>query len=109
MSDEELEHAKHDGERRAAITRIMMWVSLASLGLNIAGATTFWFALPEKFKNVISMQAATELRVTAVETRSASQEAVLARVDERTKAIQDDVRQLHQDFTFRANGSPILK
>lgn len=95
-----------NGKRRANLALWAMGVTILMSGINIIGSTTFWLSLPEKLKTLTSAQAALDLRLTAQESRGSSQEAVLARVDERTKAIQDDVRQLHQDFSFRASAKP---
>lgn len=95
-----------NGKRRANLALIAMGATIVMSMINIIGSTTFWLSLPEKLKTFAAAQAALELRVQAQESRGTSQEAVLARVDERTKAIQDDVRQLHQDFSFRASGKP---
>lgn len=102
-----------NGIRRAALARGMMWISLVSLLINVIGSTTFWFALPEKVKSINTSIDAIAARLTLQEAktvsqseRTAQQEAVLARVDERTKSIQDDVRQLHADFSFRATSKP---
>lgn len=102
-----------NGVRRANTALVMMWVSIGALIINVVGATTFWFALPEKLRNLTAQVESLGLKVAAAEAaqkiqdlRASSQNEVLARVDERTKAMQVDLAQMHQDFSFRANASP---
>lgn len=94
------------GTRRANTALVMMYVSIAALAVNIFGASIFWISLPEKLKNVTAQVESQGVRLNVLESQTAGQAATLARVDERTKSIQDDVRQLHQDFSFRASASP---
>lgn len=83
-----------------------MWIAIGSLAINVVGSTTFWFAMPEKLRTITDKVENQAARLNALETQASGQAATLARVDERTKSIQDDVRQLHQDFSFRASGNP---
>lgn len=70
--------------------------------INIFGATAFWFSLPEKLKETKETLVDHEARIRTLEDGR----GLLQRIDERTKTIQDDVRQLHQDYSFRMNNSP---
>lgn len=113
---DELDRAKHDGERRATLARVMMIAALVSTIVNILGSLAFWFALPERLRSITATQLDQGLKISAVDAKEeiqaskiASQEATMARIDERTKAIQDDVRQIHADFSFRSNSTPTLK
>ena len=100
------EPSENTGVRRANTALVMMWVSIAALGINVLGASVFWLTLPEKLKNITATVESQGVRLTTLETQTSGQAATLARVDERTKSIQDDVRQIHQDFSFRINASP---
>lgn len=79
-----------------------LYLTLALTIVNIIGGTTFWLSLPEKLKQTKESLADHEARIRVLE----SDRGLLQRIDERTKTIQDDVRQIHLDFSFRANGNP---
>lgn len=96
------EHTENDGTRRARLALSAMVVTLVSLAINILGATAFWWALPTKLAETKETLVDHESRLRVLE----ADRGLLQRIDERTKSIQDDVKQLHQDFSFRASGSP---
>lgn len=84
----------------------MMWVSIISTAINIIGATAFWLALPEKIKTITASVAALEIKVQAQETESNKQGNILARIDERTSAMKEDLADIKRAFAFRGNGNP---
>ena len=92
MSEEPSIHL--DGERRAKVARVALGLTVAGLIVNLIGATTFWIALPEKMKQTTTAVADHELRMRALETRSADQAGTMIRIDERTKSIQDSITDL---------------
>lgn len=79
-----------------------LYLTLTLTIVNIVGGTTFWLSLPEKLKQTKETLTDHEARIRLLE----SDRGLLARIDERTKSIQDDVHQLHVDFSFRASGKP---
>lgn len=88
--------------------KLSKWLTAAGLLMtliNIAGATSFWYSLPEKQRQTKEQLSDHELRIRTLE----SDRGLLQRIDERTKSIQDDVKQIHQDFSFRLNNSPYSK
>lgn len=70
--------------------------------INIVGGISFWLSLPEKLKESKEQLTDHESRIRVLE----ADRGLLQRIDERTKSIQDDVHQLHIDFSFRASGNP---
>lgn len=62
----------------------------------------FWLSLPEKIKQTKEELGDHEARIRTLE----SDRGLLMRIDERTKSIQEDVKQLHQDFSFSAKSRP---
>lgn len=80
-----------------------LYLSIALTIVNLVGGTAFWLSLPEKLKQSKEQLSDHENRIRVLE----SDRGLLQRIDERTKSIQDDVHQLHVDFSFRATGNPI--
>lgn len=84
------------------------WDLRLSIGLtlvNLIGGISFWLSFPERFKQHSVQIEDHETRLRALE----SDRGLLQVINERTKNIQDDVKQLHQDFSFRATSSPYSK
>lgn len=87
------------------VTKAARWELQASFILtilNIVGMGSFWFSLPEKQKRTEANIADHEIRIRALE----QDRGLLQRIDERTKSIQEDVKQVHQDFSFSVHTKP---
>lgn len=74
--------------------------------MNIVALGSFWFTLPMQIKNVSDKLEDHELRLRKMEEAGSTQASMLSRIDERTKAIQDNVTDLRRDFSFRASAKP---
>lgn len=70
--------------------------------LNIIGGIAFWLSLPQKLTQAKETLVDHETRIRALEL----DRGLLQRIDERTSSIQNEVRQMHSDFSFRASGRP---
>lgn len=108
MNEEEVELVKTSIQSKTHMSKIVMWVSLISVAINIIGGTTFWIALPEKFRSLTADSESLKLRMAAVEARSYTADTTLARVDERTKAMQEDIAQI-KSFTFHISAKPLVQ
>lgn len=95
-----------------ALAKNVKWdlnLSLVLTGINIVGASVWWIAMPQRLSAVEKKSEDHETRIRVLETTESGNASTMSRIDERTKAIQEDVRQIHQDFSFHAGGSPTLK
>lgn len=91
------------------VARTIKWDLYLTLTLtivNIIGGTTFWLSLPEKLKLTKEELQDHETRLRALEKTQADIVGIVSRIDERTKAIQENVSQLRADFSFRAAVKP---
>lgn len=79
-----------------------LYLTLIMTLINICGGTIFWFSLPERIRQTKEQLLDHEGRIRVLE----SDRGLLQRIDERTKSIQDDVKQIHQDFSFSAKARP---
>lgn len=79
-----------------------LYLTISLTVVNLIGGVAFWLSLPEKLKQTKETLGDHESRIRLLE----SDRGLLQRIDERTKTIQEDVRQLHNDFSFRASGNP---
>lgn len=79
-----------------------LYLTICLTIVNLIGGVAFWLSLPEKLKQTKETLLDHEARLRVLE----SDRGLLQRIDERTKTIQDDVRQIHQDFAFRATAKP---
>lgn len=85
--------------------RLSKWLTAAGLAMtiiNICGSLNFWYSLPEKQRQTKEQLVDHESRIRVLE----ADRGLLQTIDERTKNIQEDVRILHRDFSFRFNGNP---
>lgn len=104
MSDEE----QSEFEKKLKSSTISSRLTIVLTVVNIVGLCGFWIQLPGQVKAITAEQEAMKLRLTAAETKGAGYAELLARIDERTRAMQDAARQqndtlaaLNRHFTDR--------
>lgn len=94
----------------SAVTKSIKWdlnLSLLLTAINIIGATVWWLSMPARLTTVEKHTDDLEIRLRLQETKAATVEGVLGRIDERTKDMQQNLADMRHEFSFRATGKPI--
>lgn len=94
----------------SAVTKSVKWdlnLSLLLTAINIIGATVWWLSMPARLTTVEKHTDDLEIRLRLQETKAATVEGVLGRIDERTKDMQQNLADMRHEFSFHATGKPL--
>lgn len=90
-----------EGERRAKLARMSLYVNIALGAVSTIGASVFWISLPERMRQVTERGVDHEARLRVVESLIGEHAATLGRIDERTKNIQESVSEIRNQQGVR--------
>lgn len=83
-------------------SQILTWVNIVFICLGILGYVVYWFAVPQKIAQNSATLSDHESRIRVLE----NDRGTLQRIDERTRAMQEDIQQIHRDFSFHFSANP---
>lgn len=91
-----------EAKRELRATQVLTALNVSLAIMAIFGYLKYLYQIPNDVARNTTVVADHEIRIRVLE----ADRGTLQRIDERTKAMQEDIQQIHRDFSFRASATP---